>query len=64
MTSLRLGIRAHDLPATSLTELLKQAEQYPFTHLHFAPAKLAQIGLGNDLTPGLANYLHQQLQSH
>ncbi|WP_251946453.1 sugar phosphate isomerase/epimerase family protein [Levilactobacillus brevis] len=64
MTSLRLGIRAHDLPATSLTELLKQAEQYPFTHLHFAPAKLAQIGLGSDLTPGLANYLHQQLQSH
>lgn len=64
MTSLRLGIRAHDLPATSLTELLTQAEQYPFTHLHFAPAKLAQIGLGSDLTPGLADYLHQQLQSH
>jgi len=63
MPNLRLGIRAHDLPATSLDELLQQANQYHFTNFQFAPLKLASLGLGNvQLTSGLANAIFTKMQ--
>lgn len=63
MSNLRLGIRAHDLPATSLDELLQQANQYPFTNFQFAPLKLATLGLGDvNLTPGLATAIFTRIQ--
>lgn len=65
MLNLRLGIRAHDLPATSLDELLTQANKYPFTNFQFAPLKLAALGLGDvRLTPGLATAIYSKMQQH
>lgn len=65
MPSIRLGIRAHDLQATTLKELCEQANQYDFTNFQFAPLKLAKIGLGDvNLTPGLATSIFNTIHQH
>jgi len=62
MANLRLGIRAHDVPASSLTELFAWTKQFPFTNYQFAPRKLGNLGLGDvELTPGLATFIKNRL---
>lgn len=62
MSNIQLGVRAHDVPATSLVELVNKAKQANFTNLHFAPAKLQQFVKAQNMTPGLAHYLYTPIQ--
>lgn len=62
LASIQLGIRAHDLQAQSLSELVSKAKAARFSNLHFAPAKLNQIIDTDLMTPGLAHYLYAPIQ--
>ncbi len=57
-----MGIRAHDLQAESLTELVKKAKMDGFSNLHYAPAKLKRLVNTQVMTPGLARYLYSPVQ--
>lgn len=61
--AIQLGIRAHDLNATSLDKLLEQASKFEFSHFHFAPKKLPYLHAADKvLTPGLVSSWRHQIQ--
>lgn len=61
---LNLGIRAHDIQATTINELIQKLQHWNLKHVQLAPQKSfpALIKKPHDVTPGLARYFRQTLQ--
>lgn len=65
MEKIRLGVRAHDLGASSLKNLSEITHQIEISNIQFAPSKLPFLGLNNNLMSyGNATYLNQTLNSY
>ena len=58
MTTLNLGIRAHDLGQLSLPNLCKQISSFPFSHIQFAIKKSfpEYVPSFQSLSPGIASF--------
>ena len=61
--SIGLGIRAHDLPAHDLNEMLKKIKSYGFTNIQFAPTKLNFLHNITFLNYGQSRFLNKKLCS-
>ncbi|WP_244244646.1 sugar phosphate isomerase/epimerase family protein [Marinilactibacillus kalidii] len=64
ISSLNLGIRAHDLGPVEITTLIRKLKYYQLNHIQFAVKKSFPelIETDSQLTPGLAHYYSNQFE--
>lgn len=61
LSDINLGIRAHDLSASSLDEMLNLANNYGFSNLQFAPTKLKYLHVNDQLNYGQSRFFNKKI---